>query len=79
MIRWQPISTAPQLEGKEILGCKFQWDGRCMVMVREPFVSCWSQSTARYTSSPSHWIDCPDVPEPSEKDRMRHKPKSATA
>lgn len=74
MTQWQPISTAPQTEGKEILGCKYQWDGRRMVMVREPFVTGWSEKAGKWMANPSHWIDCPHPPAPTDKDRTRRKP-----
>lgn len=77
MNQWKPISEAVPSEGKEILGCKYQWDGRRMVMVREPFVTSWSEKAGKWIANPSHWTACPDAPEPTEQDRKR-KPKPVT-
>lgn len=76
-MRWQHISTAQPANGREILGSKFVWNGSRMVMVREPFVTSWSEKAGKWIANPTHWVDCPDAPEPTSEDRKR-KPKPAT-
>jgi hypothetical protein len=63
MTKWLDISSAPQLAGAEIIGTKFVWDGKRMVMVRDPFVSCWSDGAGKFIGSPSHWVECPAAPD----------------
>jgi hypothetical protein len=69
-MKWEPISTAGREPGREVLGCKYQWDGARMVMVREPFVSVYSEKMGKFTNGPTHWVEAPEVPFATAEDKQ---------
>jgi hypothetical protein len=64
MSKWQPIETAEKVAGKEILGSKWSWNGSRMVMVRDPFVTFWSDTQGKFQYAPTHWTESAETPDP---------------
>ena len=59
MTEWQPIETAIQDIGVEILGSR--WSGG--TMVKEPFITFWSPTMSKFYLDPTHWVPQPAPPE----------------